>query len=48
MQEYTIEPLDIKDYDKCNNIWDMKKGFDTVISDCEDEHGKYYKLLKRL
>lgn len=25
MQEYTIEPLDIKEYDKCSNIWDMKK-----------------------
>lgn len=151
MQEYTIEPLDIKDYDKCSNIWDMKKcpytqqfqnqmmkgerlvwiyklngefigegalvknnpdtdyyipnhriylsrmivkkefrnqgiggiilnylirkaekmgyseialgvdtdnhsalhlyrqkGFDTVIAECEDEHGKFYKLLKRL
>lgn len=24
MQEYTIEPLDIKDYDKCSNIWNMK------------------------
>lgn len=25
MQKYTIEALDIKDYDKCSNIWDMKK-----------------------
>lgn len=24
MKEYTIEKLDIKDYKKCNNIWNMK------------------------
>lgn len=23
MQNYTIEGLDIEDYGKCNNIWDM-------------------------
>lgn len=25
MNKYTIEKLDIKDYKKCNNIWNMKK-----------------------
>lgn len=25
MKEYTIEKLNIKDYEKCNNIWNMKK-----------------------
>ena len=25
MDKYTIEKLDIKDYKKCNNIWNMKK-----------------------
>ena len=25
MNEYMIEKLDIKDYEKCNNIWNMKK-----------------------
>ena len=25
MKEYTIEKLNIKDYKKCNNIWNMKK-----------------------
>lgn len=25
MQEYTIERIDIEEYYKCNNIWDMKK-----------------------
>ena len=24
MKEYTIEKLDIKDYEKCSNIWNMK------------------------
>lgn len=23
MKNYTIERLDIEDYEKCNNIWDM-------------------------
>ncbi len=25
MQEYTIEQIGIDEYDKCNNIWNMKK-----------------------
>ncbi len=25
MKKYTIEKLDVNDYEKCNNIWDMKK-----------------------
>lgn len=25
MQKYTIEQIGIDEYDKCNNIWDMKK-----------------------
>lgn len=25
MKKYTIEKLDIKDYEKCNNIWNMGK-----------------------
>lgn len=25
MDKYTIEKLDIRDYKKCNNIWNMKK-----------------------
>ena len=25
MKDYVIEKLDIKDYKKCNNIWNMKK-----------------------
>lgn len=25
-----------------------KKGFNTIISECEDEYGKFYKMLKTL
>lgn len=25
-----------------------KKGFNTIIAECEDEYGKFYKLLKKL
>lgn len=39
MTEYTIEKLDIKDYKKCNNIWNMKKCEFTEKFRCEIETG---------
>ncbi len=38
MKEYIIEKLNIKDYKKCNNIWNM--------SDCELTENFYQEILK--
>ena len=50
MQNYTIERLDIEDYEKCNNIWDM------LLVNLQNNRffyiykidGEFYKLMKNL